>query len=222
MELDEQHGLNKFTSLKALFKSTDPTKHFHGNKVDKFTSAKDQPELSPGELISTSDSKNKPKEPPKSFKEQLLLVYNCSTINELRKVTNLDTAKQLQNGLKVGSKVVGGYRGSGEKIKKITKELERKEAELTGNDSEHSINTLSRDVIINRRSNKPTTPKIVKPSVASTTNSSQKNSSAVKPSVASTNKYSNIKTGTFFNHNMNQNQLKNKLISNYHQKYNKG
>ena len=63
MELDEQHGLNKFTSLKALFKSTDPTKHFHGSKVAKFTPAKDQPELSPAELISTSDPKNKPKEP---------------------------------------------------------------------------------------------------------------------------------------------------------------
>lgn len=149
MELDEQHGLNKFTSLKALFKSTDPTKHFHGNKVDKFTSTKDQPELSPGELISTSDSKNKPKEPPKSFKEQLLSVYSKnSSVNESRNVTNLDTAKQLQNGLKFGSKIV-------------------------------------------------------------------------KPSVESTNKYSNIKTGTLFNH-MNQNQLKNKLISNYHQKYNKG
>jgi hypothetical protein len=75
MELDEQHGLNKYTSLKALFKSTDPTKHFHGSKVAKFTSAKDQPELSAPQLVSKSVSVNKPKEPPKIFKEKLLSHY---------------------------------------------------------------------------------------------------------------------------------------------------
>lgn len=75
MELDEQHGLNKYTSLKALFKSTDPTKHFHGSKVHKFIPAKDQPELSDPQLVSKSISSNKPKQPPKSLKDKLLSHY---------------------------------------------------------------------------------------------------------------------------------------------------
>ena len=53
MELDEQMH-NKYTSLKSLFKSTDPSKHFHGNKPKKFSVGKDQPDASKGELISTS------------------------------------------------------------------------------------------------------------------------------------------------------------------------
>ena len=59
MELDEQMH-NKYTSLKSLFKSTDPSKHFHGTKPRKFSAGKDQPDPSHAQLTSKSNSSNAP------------------------------------------------------------------------------------------------------------------------------------------------------------------
>lgn len=73
MELNEQHS--KWTSLKAMFKSVDPTKHFHGNKAVHQKSAVDQPDFSKPQLISQHSEKNRPVTPSKAFKNKLLSVY---------------------------------------------------------------------------------------------------------------------------------------------------
>ena len=73
MELNEQK--NKWTSLKAMFKSVDPTKHFHGNDSAKYKPTVDQPDPSTPQLVSKQAEKNRPTLPPKSLKNKLLSVY---------------------------------------------------------------------------------------------------------------------------------------------------
>jgi hypothetical protein len=64
-------------------------------------------------------------------------------LDEGRKVTNVDTGHHLGQGLGLRGKAYGGNIGSGAKILATTKKLQKKEADLTKNDSEKHTNVLA-------------------------------------------------------------------------------
>lgn len=154
MELDEQIH-NKYTSLKSLFKSTDPSKHFHGNKPKKFNPGKDQPDPSKAKLISTSNSKNTPAS--FSFKDKLLHHYreNFSEINEdnsTRIYHNAQTANYANAGIHLYA------RGTNPQIKKLDNKFAKREKQITGSDSvKHSRDALMKDINAEHEKNYVTT-----------------------------------------------------------------
>lgn len=140
MELDEQMH-NKYTSLKSLFKSTDPSKHFHGNKPKKFSTGKDQPDASKGKLVSTSNSNNAPAS--LSFKDRLIQHYkeNLSEDTSTRIYHNAQTANYATAGIHLYG------RGTNPQIKKLDNQFARREKEITGNDSvKHARTALMTDI----------------------------------------------------------------------------
>jgi hypothetical protein len=137
VELDEQMH-NKFTSLKSLFKSTDPSKHFHGNKVKKFSTGEDQLDPSQAQLTSKSNSSNAPVS--MGFKDKLLSHYreNFSQLHEntsTRIYHNALSAKSAEAGIKLHSKYTNPQ------ILKNTRKFASKEKQITKSDSEMKADT---------------------------------------------------------------------------------
>lgn len=137
MELDEQMH-NKFTSLKSLFKSTDPSKHFHGNKVKKFSAGKDQPDPSHAQLTSKSNSSNAPAS--MGFKDKLMNHYR-ENFNDLYEDNRIYKQGDTATKAYVGIHLYG--RGTNQQIKKNDAKFARREKQITGNDSvKHSQDAL--------------------------------------------------------------------------------
>jgi hypothetical protein len=137
VELDEQMH-NKFTSLKSLFKSTDPSKHFHGTKPRKFFTRKDQMDPSHAQLTSKSNSNNAPVS--MGFKDKLLNHYreNFTELNEdnsTRIYRNALSAKSAYAGIKLYSKYTNPQ------ILKNTRKFANREKQITKSDSENKADT---------------------------------------------------------------------------------
>ena len=138
MEFNE-HWRNKYTSLKAAFRSTDPSKHFHGNPQKEFKPTTDYPEVSEPQLISKSVDDNIPVK-PKKFKEKLLSSYN-ENATSTRQFARGQTAKYSELGVHLYGKTTN------RKIKQLDDKLARKEAEITGNDSQKYVDNISKTAI---------------------------------------------------------------------------
>jgi hypothetical protein len=150
VELDEQMH-NKFTSLKSLFKSTDPSKHFHGVKIKKFTSAKDQPDPSHAQLTSKSNSTDVPAS--MGFKDKLLSHYkeNFAGMHTDKKTGLNVRGGRIYHNAQTANYATSGIhlygRGTNSQIKKLDNKFAKREREITGNDSvRHARSALMYDV----------------------------------------------------------------------------
>jgi hypothetical protein len=225
VEFNEQWR-NKYTSLKAAFRSTDSTKHFHGTHQQKFEPTTDYPEVSEPQLIPKSVDDNIPVK-PKKFKQKLLSTYNENDTST-RQYTRGQTARYSDIGIKLYS------RNTNKHIKNLDDKLSRKEYELTGNDSQKHINDVSKDVINRQHQLNAIKPKSTTPSASQFSKNNKKissepskrtipvsNTSKPKPNVqSSASQFSHQQNSSEINKpispNSTQHQsFKNKLINHY-------
>ncbi len=235
MEFNE-HWRNKYTSLKAAFRSTDPTKHFHGNSQKKFKPTIDYPDVSEPQLTSKSVDDNIPVK-PKKFKERLLSSYNENDTST-RQFASGQTARYSDAGIKLYSK------HTNKQIKKLDDKLSRKETGITGDDSQKHINALSKDTINRQHQLNALKPKTAGSTAAQFSHQNKLSASNAKTTPVSAAQFSHqnksISSGTTVSaaqfshqnksvdtnkstktilHNYTQHQnFKNKLITHYHNK----